>query len=47
MARMVTLQDVEQSGSSKTVCIMPGGPNLDSPGTLHHAIVREIEKKRS
>jgi hypothetical protein len=24
---------------------MPRGPRLDSPGTLHHVIIRGIEKR--
>ena len=26
---------------------MPRGPRLDAPGTLHHVILRGIEKRRS
>ncbi len=25
---------------------MPRGPRLDAPGTLHHAIIRGIERRR-
>ena len=25
---------------------MPRGPRLDAPGTLHHVIIRRIEKRR-
>ncbi len=41
---MVKIKEGKQQGSSKWGD-MPRGPRLDAPGTLHHVIVRGIEKR--
>jgi len=41
---VVKIKEGKQQGSSKWVD-MPRGPRFDAPGTLHHVIVRGIEKR--